>query len=386
MGVEVVRYNYRLRPGSIAEHALMQEWHRCRFLWNEAVHQHKAGGRPTFGKLATQLTEARKRSSWLRDGSQVAQQQTLRTYAQALEASFTVKGRGRPRGKSWKTTSPSLEYTRRGFRIRDGRLVLAKGVSIPVVWSRELPSEPSSVRITRDSPGHWYASFVVTREVEPAPGAPSGSGIGVDWGGARTATTTDERFDLSYGGHRKRCAAEPAKAQRKTARRRGKGHPPSKGYRRARTHAAKIVTKAACRNRHEARVWAKRVVDNQELIAVEDFRPRFMARSTMARQAADAAIGSAKRELIERGSRADRKVVMVRPAYTTMTCSRCFARTKQRLELAERIFRCQGCGYIACRDRNAARVVPAVAERGHTGVDDVSQSDHLLRVGAAVAV
>ncbi|WP_258008608.1 transposase, partial [Rhodococcus sp. ENV425] len=71
---------------------------------------------------------------------------------------------------------------------------------------------------------------------------------------------------------------------------------------------------------------------------------------------------------------------------TTMTCSRCFARTKQRLELAERIFRCQGCGYIACRDRNAARVVLAVAERGHTGVDDVSQSDHLLRVGAAVAV
>ncbi|UGQ42656.1 hypothetical protein OCS65_08835 [Rhodococcus aetherivorans] len=154
MGVEVVRYNYRLRPGSIAEHALMQEWHRCRFLWNEAVHQHKAGGRPTFGKLAKQLTEARKRSSWLRDGSQVAQQQTLRTYAQALEASFTVQGRGRPRDKSRKTTSPSLEYTRRGFRIRDGRLVLAKGVSIPVVWSRELPSDPSSVRITRDSPGH----------------------------------------------------------------------------------------------------------------------------------------------------------------------------------------------------------------------------------------
>ncbi|MDM7491221.1 transposase, partial [Rhodococcus sp. CSLK01-03] len=73
------------------------------------------------------------RSSWLRDGSQVAQQQMLRTYAQALDASFTAPGRGRPRFKARRKTLPSLEYTRRGFRLRDGRLVLPKGVSVPVV-------------------------------------------------------------------------------------------------------------------------------------------------------------------------------------------------------------------------------------------------------------
>ncbi len=106
----------------------------------------------------------------------------------------------------------------------------------------------------------------------------------------------------------------------------------------------------------------------------------------MARKAADAAVATVKRELIEQGRRAGRKVVVVRPAYTTMTCSGgCFTRAKQPLELAERIFRCWACGYTACRDRNAARVVLVVAERGHTGVDDVSQADHLLR-GGAVAV
>ncbi len=152
-GIEVVRYNYRLRPGSTAERTLLDEWHRCRFLWNEAVHQNKSGAKLTFGKLSKQLTASRKQSSWLRAGSQVVQQQTLRTYARALDASFTVKGRGRPRFKARKKTLPSLEYTRRGFTLRDGRLVLAKGVSIPVVWSRQLPSEPSSVRITRDSLG-----------------------------------------------------------------------------------------------------------------------------------------------------------------------------------------------------------------------------------------
>ncbi|KHJ73580.1 MULTISPECIES: RNA-guided endonuclease InsQ/TnpB family protein [Rhodococcus] len=385
MGVEVVRYNFRLRAGSNAERALLDEWHRCRFLWNEAVHLQKTGARPTSGKLSKQLTETRRRSAWLRAGSQVAQQQTLRTYARALDSSFAVKGRNRPKFKSRKATSPTLEYTRRSFRIQEGRLRLPKGVTIPVVWSRKLPSEPSSVRITRDSVGDWYASFVVTRSTEPPAPAPPGSAIGVDWGVTHTATTTDERFDLPHRGHRKRCAAELAKAQRTMARRRRpKGSRPSNGYRRARKRASQVQKKAARRNQHEARMWARGVVAHHALIAVEDFRPQLLARSTMARKAADAAIGAAKRELAEQGTRAGRKVVLVRPAYTTMTCSRCFARAKQRLELGERTFRCSACDYSACRDRNAARVILAVAERGHTGVDDVRQADHLL--GGSVAV
>ncbi|WP_245720081.1 hypothetical protein [Nocardia uniformis] len=106
---EVVRYSYRLRPGRTAEAALCAEWHRCRFLWNEAVNQQKSGNRPTFGTLSKLLTEARAHSAWLREGSQVAQQQTLRTYAQALTQSFTVKGRGRPVFKARKRSQLSLE-------------------------------------------------------------------------------------------------------------------------------------------------------------------------------------------------------------------------------------------------------------------------------------
>ncbi|WP_245813758.1 hypothetical protein [Rhodococcus marinonascens] len=88
---EVVRYTCRLRPGVQAVSALQGEWHRCRFLWNEAVHQHQSGRKPTFAKLCTLLTVARGRNAWLRDGSQVAQQQVLRTYGLALGHSFTVK-------------------------------------------------------------------------------------------------------------------------------------------------------------------------------------------------------------------------------------------------------------------------------------------------------
>ncbi|WP_127955741.1 hypothetical protein [Rhodococcus xishaensis] len=59
-GIEVVQYTYRLRPGVQAERALLDEWHRRRFLWDEAVHQQKSGNRPTFGRLSKFLTVARK--------------------------------------------------------------------------------------------------------------------------------------------------------------------------------------------------------------------------------------------------------------------------------------------------------------------------------------
>jgi putative transposase len=369
---ETVRYTYRLRPGAMAERALLDEWHRCRFLWNEAVHQQRAGNKPTLCRLSRMLTEARGRLDWLRDGSQVAQQQALRNYALALGHSFTVRGRRRPGVRKRHASLPTLEYTTRGFSIRDGRLVLPKGVSIPVAWSRGLPSDPSSVRVCQDSLGYWSASFVVTRDTGPAPEA-AGS-IGIDWGVTTTATTTDPAYDLPYGGHRKRCAAELAKSQRRMSRRRRqRGQPQSKGYQRARREAAKLHKKAARQNQHASRVWARAIVDSHQTIAIEDFKPLFLARSTMARKAADAAIGAAKRELIERGTRAGRKVVLVPAAYTTMTCSECGER-QARLGLAERTFRCSDCGYTAGRDRNAARAILATAERGRAGADDVRHS------------
>ena len=377
-----MRYSYRLRPGATAERALLEEWHRCRFLWNEAVHQFRAGRKPTFCKLSKLLTEARKRTTCLREGSQDAQQQALRTYAQALDHSFKVKGRGRPQVKKRKSSLPSMSYSRNGFAIKDGRLRLPKGVTIPVVWSRELPSDPTSVQVYRDSLGHWYASFVVRREVEALPEADGK--IGIDWGIKTTATTTSPEHDLMYVGARQAAAADLARAQRKMARRRKpKGQPQTKGYQRAKTEAAKVAKKSQRRNTHTGRAWARKVVADHQLIAVEDFRPKFLAKSTMARKAADAAISTIKRTLIEYAERAGRKVVLVQPAYTTMTCHACGTRAKERMLLNDRVFVCTACGTVEDRDRNAARVILATAERGRTSVESVRHSEPPFEVSGA---
>ena len=137
--MSLVRYRYRLRPGATAMATLLGEWDRCRRVWNHAVAQLNESGE--WVRDVT-LTGWRREHDWLREGSVVPQQQMLRNFR-----AKRAKGSGRRKFKSGKRSRPSLNYTRRGFAVKDGRLCLAGGLSIPVVWSRELPSDPSSVRV-----------------------------------------------------------------------------------------------------------------------------------------------------------------------------------------------------------------------------------------------
>ncbi|MEU5210360.1 transposase [Streptomyces sp. NPDC020742] len=124
--------------------------------------------------------------------------------------------------------------------------------------------------------------------------------------------------------------------------------------------------------REGASVWANSVVRDFDALAVEDFRPRFLAKSTMARKAADAAIGATKAALIEMGRKHGRTVHLVHPAHTTMDCAHCGARAKHALPLSERTYTCTACGALSPRDKNSARVMLVRAGLNPASADLVS--------------
>lgn len=129
------------------------------------------------------------------------------------------------------------------------------------------------------------------------------------------------------------------------ARRKPKrGEAASNGYREAKRHAAELHKKVARQRQDTGRKRAKKVVRDHDALAVEDFRPRLLAKSTMARKAADAAIGATKAALVEMGRKHGRIVHLVHPAHTTMDCAACGARTKHALPLSERTYTCTACG------------------------------------------
>ncbi len=105
----------------------------------------------------------------------------------------------------------------------------------------------------------------------------------MDWGVKETATTTSDAHDLPHAQHGKNAAQRLAQYQRKSARRRpARGQAATKGYRRARAQTAKLHKKVARQRQDTARKWAKRVVRDHDAIAIEDFRPKFLAKTTMA--------------------------------------------------------------------------------------------------------
>ncbi|GAA3356136.1 RNA-guided endonuclease TnpB family protein [Streptomyces antimycoticus] len=385
------RWTFRIRVSSTARTALMGEWDRCRWIWNECVAKSRqthvwnktrpeGADKRTCGpaQLDKMLTEARKTTPWLREGSSVPQQQLIRDFGKSkakaqkdIRECLPMRQRaGMPRWKKKREALPTLNYTRRGFRLKEGRLHLAGGIVLTVVWSRELPADPSSVRVYQDSTGAWHASFVVPATVDPLP--ETGAAIGIDWGVKETATTTSDAHDLPHAQHGRTAARKLARYQRMMARRKpARGQAESKGYRRAKQRTAKLHKKVARQRQDTARKWAKKVVRDHDAIAVEDFRPKFLAKTSMARKAADAAISATKGALIEMGRKHGRAVYLVHPMHTTMDCAQCGARTKHALPLSERMYACTACGAVSPRDKNSARVMlvraglnPASADRG----------------------
>ncbi|WP_030869978.1 RNA-guided endonuclease InsQ/TnpB family protein [Streptomyces sp. NRRL F-2747] len=395
-GAGVARYTYRLRVSSTALARLEAEWVRCRWVWNECVAMSRkvhalnrnATEKTTCGpaQLDKMLTGARHSMGWLREGASVPQQQTVRDFAKArakavkdIKAGLPVRQRaGMPRIKRKREATPSLNFTRRGFSIKDRRLHLAGGIVLTVVWSRDLPSDPTSVRVYRDNLGHWYASFVVAAAIEPLPG--TGAVIGVDWGVKETATTTSGAHDLPHSENGRKSAPKLARYQRMMSRRgTPKNRPDTAGYRKARKAAAKVSKKIARQRRDTARKWAKTVARDFDHIAVEDFRPKFLSRTTMARKAADAAIGTVKTALIEMGRKHGRTVHLVHPAHTTMDCAQCGARAKHALPLSERTYTCTACGAVSPRDKNSARVMLVRAGLNPAGADLVRPAPARVR-------
>jgi putative transposase len=375
-----VRFTYRVRVSAAAERALLGEWGRCRWVWNQCVAESRQARKEKRecgpAGLDKKLTGWRAEHEWLREGSSVPQKQAVRDFGKSraralkdIKDKVPVKQRaGLPQFKKRDRSRPTMNYTRQGFALKDGNLTLAGGIKVRVVWSRPLPSAPSSVRVYQDVLGHWYSSFVVETQAEPYPG--TDGAIGIDWGVKDIAVTTSDAHDLPHPQYGKKQADKVSRYQRQMARRKpGKGHKPSAGYQRAKRQAARAHAKAAAQRQDTARKWAKNVVRDHDVIAVEDFRPKFLAKTTMARKAADAAIGAAKRSLLEMAAKHGRVVHLVDPVYTTMDCSACGTRAKSRLLPSERTYTCSACGTVLPRDKNSAAVMLVRAGLNPAGAD-----------------
>src|SRR6266480_2401205 len=125
--------------------------------------------------------------------SSVPLQQAIR-HQQVAFSNFFAKRARYPRYKS-RNSRQSAEYTRSGFRYRDGRLILAKmDTPLEFIWSwpdiDPAALGPSTVTVSRDPCGRWYVSFAVD-VADPVPLPATGAIVGVDLGIKDFAVTSN---------------------------------------------------------------------------------------------------------------------------------------------------------------------------------------------------
>ena len=125
-------------------------------------------------------------------GSHTVQQQALRDFSQAMTAFFDPQNLARR--PSWRKAG-----RHEGFRIvwrgrqwdvrrvsrHVGQVWVPKAGWVRFRWSRAVPPEVKSYRVTMDRAGRWHVAFAAVPDPVPAPG--TGEVVGIDRGVAVSA-------------------------------------------------------------------------------------------------------------------------------------------------------------------------------------------------------
>ena len=368
---------YRLLPTPAQQAVLRDHCAHARYMWNLAVEQHShwrpgRAGAPGYLEQCRQLTQARAEYPWLAAGSQTVQQQALRDFAQAMAAFFDPGFRaGRP---TWRKAGRDEGFRIVGRRGRQwdvqrlsrktGEVWVPKAGWVRFRWSRVVPPEVKSYRVSMDRAGRWHVAFAAIPDPVPAPG--NGEAVGIDRGVVVSAALSTGEL-LHVPGLTTREQRRMLRLARKLARaRRG-----SERRKRVRLAIAQLRARETDRRKDWAEKASTDIAQRFDIIRVEDLQIKKMTRSAggtrehpgrNVRQKAGLNRGILRSGwglLVHRlEDKAPGRVEKIKAAFTSQRCSACGHVDAESRESQAR-FACTACGFACHADVNAARNIAA---------------------------
>ncbi len=329
-----------------------------RVVWNDALALCKQSEKlPSNGYLQKLvITQAKNTEErvWLSDVSVVPLQQSVADLGTAYKNFFdSLKGKRKgkkvrsPKFKK-KTNQQSARLTLRGFSIKDSSVYLAKIGNVTPIWSRELPSEPSSVTIIKDCSNRYFLSFVV--EVEPINIDAKNQSIGIDLGIKTFAVMSngEKAESPSYT----RLDRKVRKLQKKLARQ----QKDSKRRNQTRVRIAKKHNQLADTRKDFLHKLSTKVVSENQTIVLEDLNVSGLVKNRKLSRAISLQGWREFRTFCEAKSEKFGRdfVVISRWEPTSQICSECGYKWG-KLDLKVRSVQCLSCGTKHDRDENAAK-------------------------------
>jgi putative transposase len=357
------RYQYRIYPTYQQRKELARVFGCCRVVYNDALLRCRQSDKlPSNGDLQKVcVTQAKKTEArrWLGEVSNIPLQQSIADLGVAYKNYFdSLKGKRKgvkvkpPKFKK-KDNQQTARFRKGGFSIKKGKVYLAKIGNLKTIWSRPLPSEPSSVTAIKNRAGRYFLSFVV--EVKPVVLPALNSSVGIDLGlKAFAYLSSGEAIkspDYSMTERKTR------KAQRKLSRRK-KG---SKRHELMRLKVAKMKAKQADKRKDFLHNLSTKVVSENQTIALEDLNVNGMIKNRCLSRVISQAGWRDFRTMCEAKSHKFGRefVVISRWEPTSQVCSDCGYRWG-KLDLSVRKVVCINCNSHHDRDGNAARRIEQV--------------------------
>ncbi|MFD4457153.1 RNA-guided endonuclease InsQ/TnpB family protein [Nocardia sp. NPDC058480] len=361
-----LRYNFRVYPTVGQQRSLAQAFGCSRVVFNDALairqQAFREGRRVSDAELSKLLTESKKTPQrlWLAEVSAVVLQQALADLNTAYRNFFgSVTGARKggkvapPRFRSRKDNRQAIRFTKNArFAVTAGRkLRLPKIGDVAVRWSRDLPSDPSSVTLVKDAAGRYFASFVVEVDEQPLP--VSDSEVGIDLGLTTFAVLSNGKT-IDNPRFLRRAERKLGKAQRMLSRKEKGG----KNRAKARVEVARAHARVADTRRDWAHKQSTMIIRDNQAVFVEDLCVKGLARTRLAKSVHDAGWGMFTRMLEEKAARYGRVFSKVDRFFpSSQLCSVCgVVSGKKPLHVRE--WMCV-CGTVHDRDLNAAMNIHA---------------------------
>jgi putative transposase len=167
---------------------------------------------------------------------------------------------------------------------------------------------------------------------------------------------------------------------RRLSRRASLTKPRSRNRARATRRLSRQHARIADVRRHFLHEVSSQLVQTHDRLCLEDLAvANLMTNRRLARAIGDAAWTELARQLTYKAAWFGAELVVCDRWFpSTKTCSWC-GMVKQQMGLAERAFRCAGCGLVIDRDRNAAANLAAWAERSHAQAPDRQAGGRVIK-------
>jgi putative transposase len=349
-------HRIRLNPTPEQESAFLRAAGIARFAWNWALSEYqrlKSAGQRADWNAIKKAFRSRIGTDFpfVREVTKCAPEEAIADLRRAISTYYHVK----PKNPKLRFPGPRQRRKRIGgfglandtFSVEGHTVRLPKIGAINMAEPLRFTGRIVNGRVTERG-GYWFLTVVVEAE-EPSPQAPPQRCAGIDFGLSRFATLSNEETVETQA----RLRASDAKLKRlqRGLSRKQKG---SQNWKKWKQRVTRFHERVRNQRQDFLQKFTTDVVRQFGVVFVEDLNLRGLCRTRFSKSFHDAGIGEAVRQLEYK--QAWRGGVLLKVDRFFPSSKRCHVccRVNRELTLAERHWRCPGCGTLHDRDLNAA--------------------------------